>query len=63
MYIYSSSLNIFLCIGGVQVEVLKTSAKLQWTDGAANGRQITRYIISARSQWNSTWYTIATGKF
>ncbi|XP_022171906.1 contactin [Myzus persicae] len=46
--------------GGVQVEVLKTSAKLQWTDGAANGRQITHYIVSARSQWNSTWYTIAS---
>lgn len=51
-----------LCIGGVQVEVLKTSAKLQWTDGATNGRQITNYIVSARTNWNSTWYTIATGK-
>ncbi|VVC34534.1 Hypothetical protein CINCED_3A024063 [Cinara cedri] len=46
--------------GGVQVEVLKTSAKLQWTDGSANGRQITRYAVSARTHWNSTWYTIAT---
>lgn len=43
------------------MEVIKTSAKLQWTDAAANGRQITRYIVMARTHWNRTWYTIATG--
>lgn len=47
----------------MQVEVVKTSAKLQWTDGATNGRQIIRYIVYARTHWNSTWYTIASGKF
>ncbi|XP_050530514.1 contactin [Daktulosphaira vitifoliae] len=46
--------------GEVRVEVMKTSAKLQWTDGSANGRQISRYIVSGRTNWNSTWYTIAT---
>ncbi|XP_025417711.1 contactin isoform X2 [Sipha flava] len=46
--------------GGVQVEVLKTSAKLQWTDGAANGPPISHYIVYARTAWNSTWFTIAT---
>ncbi|XP_060843865.1 contactin [Rhopalosiphum padi] len=61
----SSTTNLFVDgppgpPGGLQVEVLKTSAKLQWSDGASNGRQITHYIVSARSQWNSTWYTVAT---
>lgn len=46
----------------MQVEVVKTSAKLQWTDGATNGRQISHYIISARTNWNDTWYIIASGK-
>lgn len=56
-YIY----NVY--IGGVQVEVIKTSAKLQWTDGASNGRQITHYIVLARSNWNTTWFTLAKGLF
>lgn len=55
-------IKIHFCVGGIQVEVIKTSAKLQWTDGAPNGRPITRYTVSARTHWNSTWFIMATGK-
>lgn len=54
---------ILFCVGGIQVEVIKTSAKLQWTDGAQNGRPITRYTVSARTHLNSTWFIMATGEF
>ncbi|XP_026687837.1 contactin-like, partial [Diaphorina citri] len=46
--------------GGVQVvEVHKTSATIQWTDGATNGRPITHYKIIARTNWNSTWFNVS----
>jgi len=66
LYLYSIQINAIelnVLLGGVQVEVIKTSAKLQWTDGATNGRQITRYIVIARTYLNSTWFTIATGEY
>ena len=45
--------------GGVQVVNIKmTSATIQWTDGASNGRPIVFYKISARTNWNSTWENI-----
>lgn len=45
--------------GGVQVvDVQKTSAVVQWTDGASNGRPITHYRIIARTNWNSTWFSV-----
>lgn len=57
-------LYIYVYIGGVQAEVFKTSSvKLRWTDGSSNGRQITRYIVLARSNWNTTWFTLAKGFF
>lgn len=46
--------------GGVQVvDITKTSATIQWTDGATNGRPITHYIISGRTTWNTTWFNIS----
>ncbi|XP_012252358.2 contactin [Athalia rosae] len=46
--------------GGVQVvNVVKTSVALQWTDGAMNGRPITMYTVSARTNWNQTWFPLA----
>lgn len=46
--------------GGVQVvEVHKTSATVQWTDGATNGRPITHYKIIARTNWNNTWFKVS----
>uniref|UniRef100_A0A224X5J2 Putative receptor mediating netrin-dependent axon guidance n=1 Tax=Panstrongylus lignarius TaxID=156445 RepID=A0A224X5J2_9HEMI len=46
--------------GGVQVTgITKTSAVIQWTDGAKHGRDITHYSISGRTQWNQTWFVIA----
>lgn len=45
--------------GGVQVKnIVKTSTTLRWTDGAFNGKPITMYSISARTNWNHTWFTI-----
>lgn len=46
--------------GGVQVvEIQKTSATLQWTDGAHHGSQILFYTISGRTNWNRTWVNIS----
>ncbi|KAK6620391.1 hypothetical protein RUM44_006792 [Polyplax serrata] len=45
--------------GGVQVvSISTTSATIQWTDGASNGRPILRYNVAARTNWNSTWENI-----
>lgn len=50
--------------GGIQVaSVIKTSATLQWTDGAFNGRPITMYTVSARTNWNQTWFVLSESKF
>ncbi|XP_073990489.1 contactin isoform X2 [Rhodnius prolixus] len=47
--------------GGVQVTgITKTSAIIQWTDGAKHGREITHYSISGRTQWNQTWFIIVS---
>lgn len=48
--------------GGIQVlNVIKTSVDLSWTDGAYNGRLIDRYTISARTNWNQTWFNLTEG--
>ncbi|KAL1110582.1 hypothetical protein AAG570_008110 [Ranatra chinensis] len=48
--------------GGVQVvEITTRSAVLRWTDGASNGKTITHYSISGRTQWNKKWFKIADG--
>lgn len=45
--------------GGVQViGVQKTSANVQWTDGASHGSPIRYYTISGRTNWNRTWVNI-----
>ncbi|KAG7210747.1 hypothetical protein KM043_012244 [Ampulex compressa] len=45
--------------GGVQVvNLMKTSTTLRWTDGAFNGRPISMYRVSARTNWNHTWFTV-----
>ncbi|XP_014603516.1 PREDICTED: contactin [Polistes canadensis] len=45
--------------GGVQVvNIVKTSATLRWTDGALNGRPILMYTVSARTNWNHTWFNL-----
>jgi len=42
-------------------EVKKTSAKIQWTDGASNGRPILFYAIFARTAGNSSWVRLVRG--
>lgn len=50
--------------GGLQViGIQKTSVTLQWIDGASNGRPITSYTLSGRTNWNDTWISIAQGLF
>lgn len=45
--------------GGVQVvNIVKTSTTLRWTDGAFNGRPITMYTVTARTNWNHTWFNV-----
>jgi len=49
--------------GGIQVFMIgKTSVTLRWIDGALNGRPITMYTISGRTNWNNTWFPIAESK-
>ncbi|XP_049844901.1 contactin [Schistocerca gregaria] len=46
--------------GGVQVtDIKKTSATIQWTDGATNGNPILHYTISGRTRWNNTWMNLS----
>lgn len=40
------------------LNVHKTSATLQWTDGASHGKLISGYTISGRTNWNDTWFNI-----
>ncbi|XP_013200303.2 contactin [Amyelois transitella] len=46
--------------GGVQVFVIQRNAiTLEWTDSNPNGRPIISYLITGRTQWNSTWTVIS----
>lgn len=48
--------------GGLQVvNIRTTSATIQWTDGASNGRPIVYYLVAARTNWNSAWENV-TGR-
>jgi len=50
--------------GGLRVvNIVKTSVTLRWTDGALNGKPITMYAISARTNWNRTWVPLIESKF
>lgn len=47
--------------GGVQViDIGKTSAIIQWVNGATNGRPILYYNILGRTNWNRTWINVST---
>ncbi|XP_012215435.1 contactin [Linepithema humile] len=46
--------------GGIQVfNIERNSVTLRWIDGAFNGREITKYTISGRTNYNRTWFPIA----
>lgn len=46
--------------GGVQVlNIQKSSVTLEWTDSSPNGRPITSYVITGRTQWNTSWSIIS----
>lgn len=50
--------------GGVQViSVAKTSVTVEWTDGAYNGRPISKYAIGAKTSYNQTWFNLTEGTF
>ena len=56
--------NRFLIPGAVVASgVTKTSATVQWTNGATNGKPIIKYIIAGRTNWNQTWVNISTGNY
>lgn len=45
--------------GGVQIiDIDKASATVEWTDGTDHGHPILGYMISGRTNWNSTWVNI-----
>lgn len=46
--------------GGLQVvSIKKNSATIHWTDGASNGKPILGYIVTGRTNWNSTWTNVS----
>lgn len=46
--------------GGVKViDIQKTTVRLEWIDGANNGRPILYYNILGRTNWNKTWANIS----
>lgn len=58
--IQNKNVCFVILLGGVQVVgITKSSATIQWTDGATNGRPISQYIISGRTTWNATWFNIS----
>lgn len=49
--------------GGIKVvNILKSSALLQWTEGNSNGPPIQYYNVYGRTNWNETWQLIAECK-
>ncbi|GAB6020063.1 hypothetical protein CHUAL_002802 [Chamberlinius hualienensis] len=44
--------------GLVTLATTGRQVRLQWTDGATNGRPITSYNIECRTYWNTTWIYI-----
>lgn len=47
-------------VGGVKViDVHRTTARLEWIDGANNGRPIMYYNILGRTNWNKTWSNVS----
>ena len=51
----------FFITGGVSaVDLTSVKARIQWTDGASNGRSITNYTIQGQTSWTPKWVTLAT---
>lgn len=47
-------------VGGVKViEIHRNTARLEWIDGATNGRPIIHYNILGRTNWNKTWTNVS----
>lgn len=48
--------------GGVKViDIQRTTARLEWIDGATNGRPIMYYNVLGRTAWNRTWVNVTEG--
>lgn len=46
--------------GGVKViDIQRTTARLEWIDGATNGRPIMYYNVLGRTHWNRTWVNVS----
>ncbi|GBP54321.1 Contactin [Eumeta japonica] len=46
--------------GGLQIlNVQRSAVTLEWTDSASNGRPIIGYVLTGRTQWNSTWVLVS----
>ncbi|KAM3960940.1 contactin [Aphomia sociella] len=46
--------------GGLQIlNIQRASVSLEWTDSNSNGRPIMSYVVTGRTQWNSTWVVIS----
>lgn len=46
--------------GGVKVaNIQRTTARIEWIDGATNGRPIMYYNILGRTTWNRTWVNVS----
>ena len=41
------------------VEFTSVKARVQWTDGASNGRRINNYTIQGKTSWTDEWVTLA----
>lgn len=46
--------------GGISaVDLTSTAARLRWTDGASNGREIIMYSIEGKTHWSNVWRVVA----
>lgn len=46
--------------GGLQVlNIQRSAVTLEWTDSNSNGRPVNGYVITGRTNWNSTWVVIS----
>ncbi|XP_014371017.2 contactin [Papilio machaon] len=46
--------------GGLQImNIGRSSITLEWTDSNSNGRPVTSYVLTGRTQWNSSWTVIS----
>ncbi|CAH2071716.1 unnamed protein product, partial [Iphiclides podalirius] len=46
--------------GGLQImNIGRSSVTLEWTDSNSNGRPITSYVVTGRTQWNTSWSVVS----